>query len=311
MKEAVLIAGPTAAGKSALALALAEEINGVIINTDSMQVYRELPVLTGQPSADEKARVPHRLYGHVSAMDAWSAGRFQRDAALALDAVRAEGRIPIFAGGTGLYFNVLTQGLSPIPEVPSAIRFAVRERLASLGRERFYADLLRRDPRAVALRPSDTNRILRAADVLEATGRPLSEWQAVAGRPVLQSRDTAAFVLAPDREVLNERIGRRFEAMIRNGAIEETRALLGLDPALPASRVLGFRELSAWLRDEIPLNEAVLRAQRETRRFAKRQLTWFRRYMTDWCWLTAGDASAVRRSIASELGRKSLDPSPD
>lgn len=284
--DAVLIAGPTAAGKSAAALALAERINGVIVNTDAMQVYSELPVLSGQPTAEEFRRVPHRLYGHVSASERYSAGRFQDEAAAEFANILAAGRVAIFAGGTGLYFHVLTRGLSPIPQVPAEIRALVRTRFDTLGREQFYAELVQRDPAAAVLRVSDTQRLLRAADVLEATGRPLSQWQAVAGKPVLQGLKLARFVLAPGRELLIDRINRRFESMISRGAVEEVRASRDLAPSLPAARMLGFPELSRYLKAEQGLDDAIAEAQMATRRFAKRQLTWFRRYMADWSWVS-------------------------
>lgn len=297
--DAVLIAGPTAAGKSAAALALAQRINGVIVNSDAMQVYSELPILSGQPAADELARVPHRLYGHVSARERYSAGRFQDEAAAELHSIAGTGRVAIFAGGTGLYFNVLIRGLSPIPQVPAGIRAQVRSRFDSIGREQFRAELVRHDPAAAALRPSDTQRLLRAADVLEATGRPLSHWQAIAGKPVLQGLKLACFVLAPGRELLAERINHRFESMVNRGVVDEVRALPDLDPSLPAARMLGFPELSRYLKGEGGLDEAVADAQMATRRFAKRQLTWFRRYMADWRWLT--EPGNNLSSIAGEL----------
>jgi tRNA dimethylallyltransferase len=299
--DAVLIAGPTAAGKSAAALMLAERIKGAVINADSMQVYAELPVLSGQPSPEERARIPHRLFAHVKATERYSAGRYQQEAAAELAAARNAGRIPIFAGGTGLYFKVLTQGLSPIPAIDPEIRKLVRERFEEQGREKFYAELLRRDPASAALRPGDTQRILRAADVLESTGRGISQWQAVAGQPVLVGLKTARFVIAPDRQLLNERIDRRFEAMIREGALDEVRRLLDLDPRLPATRMLGFPELASHLREEISLAEATAAAQMMTRRFAKRQLTWFRRYMADWRWISSVDSSNILASITGEV----------
>jgi tRNA dimethylallyltransferase len=297
--DAVLIAGPTAAGKSAAALVLAERLNGVIVNTDAMQVYSELPILSGQPAPDEFARVPHRLYGHVSATERYSAGRFQGEAAAELASILATGRVAIFAGGTGLYFNVLIRGLSPIPQVSTGIRAQVRSRFGAIGREQFHAELVQRDPAAAALRVSDTQRLLRAADVFEATGRPLSHWQAVAGKPVLRGLKLARFVIAPGRQLLAEWINRRFESMIRRGAVDEVRALSSLDSSLPAARMLGFPELSRYLKGEQGLEEAVGEAQMATRRFAKRQLTWFRRYMADWHWLT--DAGNNLSSIAGEL----------
>lgn len=299
--DAVLIAGPTAAGKSAVAIALAERINGIIINTDSMQVYRELPILTGQPLAEEQARVPHRLYGHVKATEGYSAGRYQEEAAVALAAVQTDKRIPVFTGGTGLYFNVLTRGLSPIPQVPAETRSVVRQRFQNVGRESFYAELVRRDAGSAALRKSDTQRILRAADVLEATGRGLTAWQTVAGKPVLQGLRVARFVIAPDRELLNQQIDQRLDMMIERGALEEIRALLDLDRSLPAARMLGFPELSSHLRGETSLSDAVSAAQMATRRFAKRQLTWFRRYMRDWHWLRSGEGGTILSSITGDL----------
>jgi tRNA dimethylallyltransferase len=299
--DAVLIAGPTAAGKSAAALILAERINGTIINADSMQVYTEPPILSGQPSTEERARVPHRLYGHIKATERYSVGHYQEEAAVELAAARSAGRIPIFVGGTGLYFNVLTQGLSPIPEVSPENRTLVRQRFETLGRDHFYAELLRRDPASAALRPGDTQRILRAAGVLEATGRGMKEWHAVAGKPVLQGLKTARFVLAPDRESLNDWINRRFEQIVLQGALEEVRALLDLAPTLPAARMLGFPELARHLRGEISLTEATATAQMLTRRFAKRQLTWFRRYMADWHWIGSGHSGNILASIAGEV----------
>jgi tRNA dimethylallyltransferase len=197
--DAVLIAGPTASGKSAAALALAERFGGAVIDADSMQVYRELRVLTARPGTAEAARAPHFLYGHVSAHERYSAGRYREDAAQALAEARTRGRLPIFVGGTGLYFAALTEGLSPIPQVPVEARERVRARFDEMGREAFLADLIARDPAAAKLRPSDTQRLLRAADVLEATGKPLSAWQAMSGESVLGGMRLVRFVLAPPR----------------------------------------------------------------------------------------------------------------
>ena len=290
--DAVLIAGPTASGKSAAALALAEHIGGTIVNADSMQVYAELSVLTARPSAVDEARVPHRLYGHVSAYERYSVGRYQDDAAAALTEAREMGRAPIFAGGTGLYFDVLTKGLSPIPPVPPEVRAATRQRFETMGREAFYGELERRDPEtAMKLRISDTQRLLRAVDVLEATGRPLSQWQKMSGTPLLSSPSVARFVLAPPRAMLTERIERRFRAMVEKGALEEARALEGLPPDLPAARALGLPQLGRYLRGEASLEEAIGAAQLATNQYVKRQMTWFRNRMADWRWVETGDLS--------------------
>jgi tRNA dimethylallyltransferase len=290
--DAVLIAGPTASGKSAAALALAEELGGAIINADSMQVYRELRVLTARPSADAEARVPHFLYGHVSASERYSAGRYQKEAAESLRDVRERGLLPIFVGGTGLYFGVLTEGLSPIPAVPASVRAEVRRRFETLGRDAFFADLAQRDEATAAkLRPSDTQRVLRAADVLEATGRPLSAWQGSPGRAVLGDGRLARFVVSPPRDVVLERIDARLKTMVEGGVLDEARALAGLDPTLPAANALGVPELLRHLAGEIGLAEALEAVRIATRQYAKRQRTWFRTRMKDWKWLEDANIS--------------------
>jgi len=290
--DAVLIAGPTASGKSAAALELAERIGGAIVNADSMQVYAELAILTARPTQADEARVPHLLYGHVSARDRYSVGRYQDDAAAALAKVQRTGKIPIFVGGTGLYFDVLTKGLSPIPPVPPEVREATRRRFETQGREAFYAELQRRDPATAAkLRISDTQRLLRAMDVLEATARPLSEWQKMSGEPLLSGLSMARFVLAPPRQVLTERIERRFRNMVEKGAIDEARSLVGLAPDLPAARALGLPQLWRHLSGELSLEEAIAAAQLATGQYVKRQLTWFRNRMSDWKWLEMDDLS--------------------
>jgi tRNA dimethylallyltransferase len=290
--DAVLIAGPTASGKSAAALALAQELGGVIINADSMQVYRELRVLTARPTPEAEARVPHFLYGHVSASERYSVGRYQDEAARALRQVRERGLLPIFVGGTGLYFGVLTEGLSPIPPVPASVRADVRRRFDALGRDAFFADLAQRDGATAAkLKPSDTQRVLRAADVLEATGRPLSAWQDSRGHPVLGEARLARFVLSPSREMLLERIDARLQAMVEQGALDEVRALGPLDPSLPAARALGVPELARHLAGEIGLSESVEQIRIATRQYAKRQQTWFRNRMKDWKWLEDANIS--------------------
>jgi tRNA dimethylallyltransferase len=281
--DAVLIAGPTASGKSAAALALAQHIGGAVINADSMQVYREAPILTAQPDADARAHAPHLLYGHVSAREAYSVGRYADDARRALNEARAMKKIPIFTGGTGLYFAALTGGLADIPSVPAEIRAEARALLVQIGVEALHARLVERDPETAAqLRPSDPQRTLRAYEVFEATGRPLAQWQRDAGTPLLKDMRLARFVLNPPRPLLRSRIGERFEAMLGNGGLEEALALSDLDPALPAAKLLGLRPLIAHARGELDQDAAILQAVTATRQFAKRQMTWFRNRMADY-----------------------------
>ena len=281
--DAVLIAGPTASGKSAAALALAEAVDGVIINADSMQVYREVRILSARPSDADMARVPHLLYGHVGASERYSVGRYQTDAAAALAEARAQGRLPIFVGGTGLYFAALTEGLADIPSIPAAVRQQARERLAALGVAGLHAELARRDPETAALlRPSDPQRVLRAYEVFEATGRPLARWQREAGVPVLKDLRLARFVLDPPRPLLRQRIETRFHSMLEAGARAEAAALKGLDPTLPAAKILGLRQLCALEEGFTSEADAVAASVTATRQFAKRQETWFRHRMADW-----------------------------
>jgi tRNA dimethylallyltransferase len=282
--DAVLIAGPTASGKSREALALAQTINGAIINADSMQVYREAPILTAQPSREDQARVPHLLYGHVGASEVYSVGRWRDDAIAALAKVRAMKRIPIFVGGTGMYFSALTDGLADIPPIPSEIRDGARALLDEIGVEALHAHLAQRDPLTAAkLRPSDPQRVLRAYEVFEATGRPLAEWQGAPAQPIL-SGQLAAFVLDPPRGERRARIARRFEQMVEQGGLEEAAALAGLDPALPAAKLLGLRPLQALAAGELGRAEALDAAITATRQFAKRQMTWFRNRMPHYIW---------------------------
>jgi tRNA dimethylallyltransferase len=286
--DAVLIAGPTASGKSAAALALAGHVGGVIVNADSMQVYREAPILTAQPGAAAQATVPHLLYGHVSARDAYSVGRYADDARAALAQARAMGRVPIFTGGTGLYFSALTDGLAEIPPTPAETRTAARALLAQIGVAQLHRRLAERDPQTAAgLRPSDPQRVLRAWEVFEATGRPLIEWQRVPAEPVLKDLKVAAFVLDPPRPELRARIAARFDAMLVSGAMEEAQALSGLDHALPAARLLGLKPLQALAEGTLTRAEAVTSAVTGTRQFAKRQMTWFRHRMAHYVWFDA------------------------
>lgn len=283
--DAVLIAGPTASGKSAAALELAEEIGGVVINADSMQVYREAPTLTAQPSAEDKARVPHLLYGHVGASEVYSVGRWRDDAVKALAEARVLNRVPIFAGGTGMYFMALTEGLADVPATPDDVREEARALLDDIGVEALHARLAERDPlTAGKLRPSDPQRVLRAYEVFEATGTPLAEWQERPAAPLLDKTRAAGFVLDMPRPDLRARIAVRFEKMLEQGGLEEARALESLDPALPAAKLLGLRPLQALAAGRLTQTEALDAAITATRQFAKRQMTWFRHRMPHYIW---------------------------
>ena len=298
--DAVLIAGPTASGKSRLAMELAEKIGGVVINADSMQVYRELRILTARPSDADMARVPHLLYGHVSVRELYSVGRYQSDATNALAQARAMSRVPIFTGGTGMYFSALTEGLAAIPPTPAAIRERARAKLEEIGVTALHAELVARDPETASqLRPTDPQRVLRAYEVFEATGRPLARWQKEMGKPALGGLRLRKFVVDIPRPELRERIETRFRAMLSEGALEEAAALEGLDPALPGAKILGLRELWALRRGELSETEAVTLAVTATRQFAKRQMTWFRNRMKDWTRLESSDS--VDTVAASDL----------
>jgi len=298
LRNAILIAGPTASGKSALALALARETGGVIVNADSMQVYGVLDVLTARPGAAELAQAEHRLYGHVDPRVAHSTGRYMREVrALAAQDAFA-GRPAIFVGGTGLYFRALTQGLSQIPDVPDAIREKWRAAAREEGPAALHRLLAERDPvAAAAIRATDAQRIVRALEVEEASGRPLSHWQGIAGPPVVDGASARMFVIEPDRAELARRISRRFDVMMEKGAVEEARALAALDPdpALPAMKAIGVRELLAADRGEIGMAEAAERAKAATRQYAKRQMTWFRNQCgPQWRRIAMGEAVSLR-----------------
>jgi len=296
--DAVLIAGPTASGKSQLALALAMRIGGALINADSMQVYAEPRILTARPTDAEMARAPHLLYGHVGVREHYSVGRYQTDATAALAQARALGRVPIFVGGTGLYFGALTDGIADIPPVPAAIRQAAQARRETLGPEAFFAELAARDPVSAAkLRASDTQRSLRAYEVLEATGRPLAYWQTQIGKPLLAGMTLARFVLSPPRAELHRRIDARFERMIEDGALDEAAQLANLDPSLPAAKLLGLRELLAVRAGAMALEDAKSAAQAATRQYAKRQTTWFRQRMKEWEWIEAPNSGEIAAKL--------------
>ena len=300
--KAVLIAGPTASGKSALALELALKTGGVIVNADSMQVYRDLRVITARPTSEEEARIPHRLYGHVDAAVNFSAGSWVIDAARALTEARAENRLPIFVGGSGLYFKALTRGLSAVPPIPADIREAVRARLERDGVEALHAELSRRDPvSGERLKPRDRTRIARALEVIEATGRSLTDWHRDGLPPLLPPGTFSALFLAPDRDELYGRIDARFDAMLQAGALEEVAALAArhLDPLLPAMKAHGVPALIRHLKGEITLQEAAGIGRADTRHYAKRQFTWFRHQLAEFEWVKPEEEPAWLQAVFS------------
>ena len=294
--SAILIAGPTASGKSKLALRLAERLGGALVNADSMQVYRDLAILTARPRPDEAARAPHLLFGHVDGAVNYSVGRYVEDAAAVLEKLSSEGRLPIFVGGTGLYFKALTQGLSAIPHVPKALRAEFRARAEGLTAPELHAELAACDPEMAAkLRPSDSQRILRALEVHAATGRSLAAFQSMKRAPLLDLRSCLAIFVTPERALLNAGIERRFDAMLEAGALAEVAALRArkLDPALPVMRALGVPHLLRHLEGEIDLDTAARLSKRDTRAYAKRQFTFARHQLPEFRWVAPETAEAM------------------
>jgi tRNA dimethylallyltransferase len=279
----VIVAGPTASGKSALALAVAEQLGGTIVNADSMQVYRDLAVVTARPGPVELARVPHRLYGVLDGAELCSVGRWVDLARREIEAIAAAGRLPILCGGTGLYLRALLHGIAQVPEIPDHLRQAARARHAERGGEAFRAELAALDPTGAAkLHAGDSQRLIRAYEVVTATGRPLGDWQRA--MPVEASGfDPISFTLLPPREVLYAAIDERFAGMAAAGALDEVRALVarGLDPALPVMKAVGVPELAGYLAGSLTLPAAIALAQQASRRYAKRQFTWFRHQMPE------------------------------
>ena len=283
--SAILMAGPTASGKSRLALALAEQVGGVVVNADSMQVYRELRILTARPTPEDEARAPHALYGFVGGIEAYSAGRYAADAACAIEEARRQGRVPIVVGGTGLYFTVLLVGLAPVPDVDPQVRAYWRAQAAARPTPELHAILRGRDAvMAARLMPTDPQRVVRALEVLESTGRSLADWQRQPGRPVLAEHGAVRLLAVADRAGLRAAIDVRFDAMLAAGALDEVRALaaLGLSRELPIMRALGVAPLAAHLSGAMTLKEAVAAAKTETHQYAKRQATWLKRKMISW-----------------------------
>jgi tRNA dimethylallyltransferase len=271
-----LIAGPTASGKSALATALAEREDGIVINADSAQVYADLCIISARPSAADEARVRHRLYGYRDAALPCSAADWAADAKREIEAAQRAGRLPVVVGGTGLYLRTLLDGIAPVPEIDPAVREAVR----SFAHSHNHAALAREDPAAAArLRPSDAARVARALEVIRSTGRPLAEWQKERSGGIAGDVDPVPLILLPPRDWLYERCDRRFEEMMSEEGVEEVRSLLarGLNPALPAMRAIGVGEIAAFLRGGLSREEALAAGRTATRRYAKRQYTWFSR----------------------------------
>lgn len=294
--SAILIAGPTASGKSALGLRLACLLGGMVINADAMQVYRDLRILTARPCPEDEAKAPHRLYGHVDGAINYSTGLWLADASAALKEAKQAGLMPVFVGGTGLYFKALTQGLSVIPPVPDEIRARVRARAAGVFPAELHKELMRRDPAtAERLRPSDPQRILRALEVLEATGKSLVSFYAERGPPLLNPKEALALFLAPERQALKAQIGARLEAMLAAGALDEAAALRErrLDPALPVMRAHGVGHLIAYLGGKTPLAEAEREIKRETWTYARRQMTFARHQLGSFRWAAPEEGEAL------------------
>jgi tRNA dimethylallyltransferase len=304
----ILMAGPTASGKSALALALAEKLGGTVVNADSMQVYRDLRIITARPAPDEESRAPHRLYGHVDAAENYSVGRWCSEVAAPLAECAQQRRAAILVGGTGLYFNALTRGLAAVPPVPAEIRDAVRARLASEGVAALHTELAARDPAAAAqLKPGDRARVTRALEVMLATGRSIVDWHADNKPATIDLGGVAKVFLMPERSELERRIGARFDAMIAAGALDEVRALAArkLNPSLPAMKAHGVPWLMRHLAGEITLAEAAEHAKLETRQYTKRQATWFRNQLPQFEWVAPQDA---RDAVEAQLRAISSSP---
>ena len=280
--EIHIVCGPTASGKSAKAMELARKHNGVIINCDSQQIYDGLPVLSAQPPQEDKSEIPHRLYAHLHPNDVCSAGNYRELAEPVIEEVIAEGHTPIICGGTGLYIRALMEGLSPIPDIPDDVRDEVVARYDEIGAEKFYAELQKRDPvMAERFHVNHKARIIRAMEVLEATGKSLAEWQELDRHPPPAHWEFEVHKVLPERETLYARCNERFEWMVENGALEDVKEFDArlqsgdVKDGVPLCKALGFRELRDYLNGEMSKEEAIERAQGITRRYAKRQTTWF------------------------------------
>ena len=298
MRRALLIAGPTASGKSAAALALAEKFRATIVNADSMQVYADLRILTSRPTPDEERLAPHRLFGAIDGAVNYSVGRWARAARAALGEIGD--RLVIFVGGSGLYFRALSEGLSDVPAVPEALRAEVRRNAEGRATADLHAELAARDPETAArVTTADRQRILRALEVLAATGRPLASYLTARAAPALAPDEWTGLFLAPDRAALMQRVDTRFDSMLAQGAVNEVAALMkrGLDPALPVMHAHGVKHLIAHLEGRLSLAEAAGRSKLDTRRYAKRQFTWARHQFTGFKWVAPEEAVDVASQV--------------
>ena len=296
----LIVAGPTASGKSALAMDVAERFSGTVINADSQQVYKELRIISARPSVEDEKRVPHRLFGVMSGHEVCSAGRWSEMAVAEIKACFAHNRLPILAGGTGMYLKSLVEGLSPIPDVPGDIREQARALHEKLGGEAFRDEVAKLDPVSAEKLPAgDTQRLIRAWEVSSATGRAFSDWQDEPRIPLIENVRFAHIALIPDRQKLYDGIEKRFDWMIDHGGLDEVRALLplGIDPDKPLMKALGVPELAAYLRGEMELEAAVSKAKHVSRNYAKRQLTWLRSQIPEAHVLPAQYSESFREEI--------------
>ncbi len=306
--SAILIAGPTASGKSTIALHLAEALDGIVINADAMQVYRDLRIVTARPTPSQEAQVPHRLYGVLDAEEPCSAGRWLDLVKPVLSNALRDNKLPIIVGGTGLYLKALTEGLAPIPPIPDSIREQARTLYDKLGRDAFWRELKEMDPEGAAkLPPTDRQRLIRAFEVAKATDMPLGEWHQLPARPIITGK-SLRFVLRPERTALYARCDERFDRMVTSGAVDEVKALIArnLSHALPVMKALGVQELAAYLAGEISLEKAASQVKTATRRYAKRQMAWLKTQMIAWTVIKEQYMGKIRSEIFMKIFESGL-----